>query len=294
MRKLGSDAFSNLVRAERGLGAPGGGCDIGRAISTYVSLLSAYPLKLSNLNRHFFVLSAYFDGSGKTNNKKETILTLAGLVSSDAAWPDFEREWQQMLGWYGLRAFHTTDAMSGGRAFKGWGEEKIRTLVRQLLTIISKFYGRKMYFKSCTIQLEDYRRARREISYLDKAEAMCVDFCVGSGLPPDDSNPGKEFQEIGLYFDMDEDFLKTIDPIWRQIRKRRRQFTWAHQVKFLLPLPSDQTPAIQAADLLAWIVGGHYRKREKAESFYPYVKNILLGMHRVYDYKSILRDYMKP
>lgn len=285
--------FENRELTSRGLGAPRGGCGIGGVWTETegISLLSVYPLSLLDPNRHFFVLKAYFDGSGKSHNKNETILTLAGLVSSDAAWPDFEREWRQMLGWYGLKAFHATDAMSDSRAFRGWGEEKVKTLVRQLLTIISKFYGRKVYFKSCTIKLADYRRAKQEIPNLYKAEVMCVDFCVGTGLPPDDSDPGKEFSDVSLYFDMNEDFLKTIYPIWSKMRKRKREFTWAHQVKVILPVPSEEIPGIQAADLLAWIVAGHYRKNEKAENFYPYTKDILIGMHRVYDYKAILRDY---
>lgn len=77
------------------------------------------------------MLKAYFDASGK-NDPATRILTLGGLVASEAVWPDFEKEWQAVLGLYCLDSFHMMDAIASQRDFKGWPTQKVDALVAQL------------------------------------------------------------------------------------------------------------------------------------------------------------------
>jgi hypothetical protein len=61
------------------------------------------------------MLKAYFDSS-----KDDQYISLAGIVSSEANWPGFEKHWLSVLKSYSLREFHMSAAMAKRGHFIGW------------------------------------------------------------------------------------------------------------------------------------------------------------------------------
>jgi hypothetical protein len=61
------------------------------------------------------VIKAYLDGSGSIYDQ---YISLAGIVSSEANWPEFENHWMSVLKSYSLREFHMSAAMMREKQFK--------------------------------------------------------------------------------------------------------------------------------------------------------------------------------
>jgi hypothetical protein len=53
------------------------------------------------------VIAAYFDDSG--TDPKHPALVIGGCVATVENWVNFQEEWQEVLGQYGLDHFHMTD-----------------------------------------------------------------------------------------------------------------------------------------------------------------------------------------
>ena len=61
---------------------------------------------------------AAFDASG--NKTDQTILLVAGFVSSVEQWMDFDRDWRKRLEDDGIEYFHATEFAHSRGAFEGW------------------------------------------------------------------------------------------------------------------------------------------------------------------------------
>jgi len=174
--------------------------------------------------------------------------------------------------------------------------------------VIGKFNGPDFLVKSCTVDLLGYNKAKEENEKLRTKEAICVNFCCGSGLLLDNERPGAEIQEVKFYFDFGEKFKDRIERVWRRFRKRREHPHWVDQIKSIEPASAKDVSALQAADVVAWIVNAHYYRERVAKSppdcfldsvhpIYYWVKalRLMLGlmgeMHGFYDYEKIKSDY---
>lgn len=289
-RTLGNNAFSNLRKTAGGLGAATGGCGIAVG-KRWIPLASSSSFHIPNPNRGQFVLQAYFDGSGQ-NKPGDKMLTLGGIVASGSVWTDFEKEWMATLQAHNLREFHMTDAMALRRSFKGWSNEKVENLLNDLLTVCSKFYSRRFYAKSCTVNLEEYWKFAKEILVLPTPEEICINACCGSGLPEDEENPGAEFQQVELYFDIHEDFRHKIQEPWER-GKRKHAGGWINQVQTIATICAEERPPLQAADLIAWTANAYHRKHERAKKLYPIMRSTIIGLHIFYDYGRLVSEYDK-
>jgi hypothetical protein len=242
------------------------------------------------------VLWGYFDGS--KDEVRGRCITLAGIVSSEAIWPEFEKKWMAALQSYGVSAFHMADAMAHPKRgdFTTWSEEHVaacvQALLEVLLGIVMDFVGREFVIKACTVNLVGYQKAKAEIADLRSAPALCVDYCCGTALPDKYGRPGGEHSRVIFYFDHEEPFLHTIDRVWRKGRKSRSG--WPTQIEQVLAVIAEKVPALQAADVLAWIVNGHYKGDTRARALFQSIKLFSLlshAMYRYYDYEQILRQY---
>jgi hypothetical protein len=66
--------------------------------------------------RALILLRAYFDESGIHGRPGVTVI--GGFVGSDAAWGAMGSRWQEILGNYGIKYFHMTDALSQEGEFR--------------------------------------------------------------------------------------------------------------------------------------------------------------------------------
>jgi hypothetical protein len=245
--------------------------------------------------RLFFVLKAYFDGC--SDGKQERFLTLGGIVASAKAWTDFEAEWQAVLlsKEYNVDWFHMTAAMAKPPQdqFRGWCCEEAHRLVKELLNIIGKFRGSPEFLvKSCTVDLAAYNNLKNtEGTALRTKEEICVNVCCGSALPSDpDSKPG-ELQKLELYFDVKEKFKDRIERVWSRHIKRRVHPTWVDQIVSIAPVRQMETPALQAADTVAWAVNAFYCGDERARAYFFMMR--IGQLHEFYDHERIKKEFVR-
>lgn len=242
------------------------------------------------------MLSVYLDGSGKTDGRYSA-LTLAGVAVSEMVRAAFEASWQDALRRLGLPWWHTTDAR---RRWKSEPKAFFKA-VEALFQALEPFRDQRLWAYSATVVLDDYARARREMT-LRAPEALCVDGSVGSlGYKDEKDLP------IVLYFDQGEEFRKHIQRVWEAARARKREWRyrrprgWVWQVERIASADSRESCGLQAADLLAWLVNRHHSvsrdeaapSSEQAEAqMRVWATHFFFKhFHRVIDYDYIVKRY---
>jgi hypothetical protein len=119
----------------------------------------------------------------------------------------------------------------------GWGEFK------------DHFYG-----VACTINMQDYKRASKEIPSLKEPEAICVDNVVTlalMALPDDPSKPFGKSGTVELFFDKGERFMHKINRVWRS--KPYHKLKGYHRlISAVAAVEARHVYGVQAADSLAW------------------------------------------
>jgi hypothetical protein len=88
-----------------------------------------------------------------------------------------------------------------------------------------------------------------------KPEKICVDAAVKQML----FEGRREFKdgEVELYFDRNESFRGHVYSEWA-IKKRSKKPWWSDMVKTVAPARMEDTPGLQAADMVAWLLNRHY------------------------------------
>jgi len=139
-------------------------------------------------------LKAYYDGSGKNDNVTK-VLTLAGFAAPERTWTKFEAEWKDVLERNVVQSFHMSYAMTFNGQFerlKRWDEARRKALLKDFFNVLGKFRTDHFEAYSCSVILDDYRRANCTIPELRSPEALCVNFCVGGlQLAPEDFDTPK-------------------------------------------------------------------------------------------------------
>jgi hypothetical protein len=79
--------------------------------------------------------SAYFDES--TGNGSP-VFVVAGFLSTDAQWTQFEKEWIEVRDEFGITAFHAQHFAKHKGEFLGWDEPKRKKFMARLLDIVQR------------------------------------------------------------------------------------------------------------------------------------------------------------
>jgi len=230
------------------------------------------------------------DGSRDGQNAR--FVTLGGIIASEIIWSKFDLKWNAALP-EEVGCFHMADAMAQPpqKAFRGWPEKKIQESITRLLNVLGEFNDEPMFIKSCTVDLKAHAAVRHELRPQQKIfkppESMCVDYCLGSAWPIDPVEPDARLM-IEIYFDRNEPFLNKIDSVWRRARKKKTA-GWPRQIKQIVQV-SKAFPAIQAADMIAWLMNAKYcgNQREQGMSF---MLHLLGPYHAFFDYDLIKERY---
>jgi hypothetical protein len=96
--------------------------------------VSPCTIALSGKFWALFLLRAYFDESGIHGRPGVTVI--GGFIGSDAAWGATERRWQEILGNYGIKCFHMTDAVSQVGEFKSTPSWMVHDICNSLATTL--------------------------------------------------------------------------------------------------------------------------------------------------------------
>lgn len=98
---------------------------------------------------------SFVDEAGHAMDERQRFLCLAGLLATEAAWSEFEIEWQGVCAAAGLREpFHMMDFAAQRREFAEWPEERRRELLRRLIAAIVRA---KAIPVGSVVSLDDYR-----------------------------------------------------------------------------------------------------------------------------------------
>jgi hypothetical protein len=79
--------------------------------------------------------SAYFDESSGNDSP---ILVVAGLLSTDAQWGLFEKEWKEILTEFRIKAFHDSHFATRKKGFRGMQESTRQALLAKLLDVVTR------------------------------------------------------------------------------------------------------------------------------------------------------------
>jgi hypothetical protein len=259
--------------------------------------LAFYPMfRLCGFNirdrwRIHMALKAYYDGC--TDERQLEAVTLTGVAATEEVWPDFEGAWLEVLRKHLVKdnIVHMTDLMSFQGNFSrenGWDEEQRHALLRDLFNVWGKLHKVDLEARSCTVMLQDWERANRELDKLPEPEAICVNFCVGGLRLP--LVCGNEPKPILLYFDQNEPFMHKINRVWQ--RKKKIPNTLFSQIRTIENATCEYFP-IQAADILAWIV--YHSDHGTVDDFLELSSTIAVRHSRLrYDYEKIMEHYPPP
>jgi len=231
-------------------------------------------------------LDAYCDGSRLDRDGAPALLTLAGHATDESVWERFGREWQAVLHETGLRSFHMKDAMANRGEFSdpAWSDTRLRKLLTDLTKVIQSA-GLAGY--SCTVNLADYERAKREHPRIRPAEAICVNGCMGALRLPDGL---QDPWQVRIRFDANERFMKHTEQVWRKARSHRRARGWPRQTVSIEKI-TGSPPPIQAADLRAWGAGHHHCPENTVFLDLLLFLVVQPSIHNYYNYGRIVREY---
>ncbi len=86
------------------------------------------------------LLTAYLDESG--TDGRSPVVAVAGYVSTDKLWNEFQCEWCDFLTKNGINVFHATDLIAGYGEFtnaKGWSKKRRENALRIADKLIAKY-----------------------------------------------------------------------------------------------------------------------------------------------------------
>jgi hypothetical protein len=102
-------------------------------------------------------LTGYFDASGSP--KEGTILTVAGFISFEPRWLQFEAAWIPVLAKEHVTCFHMHEFIKGKNEFAGWKQKRRE----RFITILGEIVAANVVLSSASfIVLEDWNEANRQ------------------------------------------------------------------------------------------------------------------------------------
>src|ERR1700724_2018791 len=209
-------------------------------------------------------MRGYYDMSGDSQR-----VVLAGYAATPSRWALFEKSWNEVLGNFQPRceSLHMRDAaqLRGDFAIKnGWSTERVDVLIYELLTRCLVTHGRPagedgLFAVVCTVELDDFKRAAREIPQLRNRGPywVCAEYVTGIALRllPQDPERPLFFRSgtVEMCFDRGERFAAQVrDERKRAMKRREGKRGPLSLVSAISEGVAREMPGLQAADYLAW------------------------------------------
>ncbi len=127
------------------------------------------------------MLRAYFDDSGTHEGSR--VVAMGGFVAREGQWEQYDREWRELLTKHGISYLRMADLESSHGNFEGWGEEKKKPLIRDVIGQVRKW---AKYAVSGLVVAQDYEQAvpewARQSAAFGDAYNFCFQMCVGQSM----------------------------------------------------------------------------------------------------------------
>jgi hypothetical protein len=225
-------------------------------------------------------MKCYFDGSKVSGPDGHWWLTLAGFTARDDFWNRFEKEWNsEVLHKREPHApyLHMTDLLTGNKVFTGWAVERRQALVMDALDYLQSCP--KLAFEAvvCTIDTTAREKLLEEGYEITDPHVVCGQCALGAAFSWCYEHYPEGIELAHVYFDRSERFMHPLHEQWQRKKKEERSSTVITDCFWGLIMgvddcEMDKTPALQAADLLAWATS---RQHSKIERPYLYLAEIM-------------------
>jgi hypothetical protein len=103
------------------------------------------------------VLTGYFDASGAPD--QGTVLVVAGFISFESRWLEFERRWNAALRDAGITIFHMGELINRKGEFAGWKQRKRERLLSKLIQIVIDTVVQNF---GCIVVLDDWNKVNQD------------------------------------------------------------------------------------------------------------------------------------
>jgi hypothetical protein len=219
------------------------------------------------------LLKAYFDHSGDGTDKQRYI-TLGGLVGPESGWSKLERGWKKTLCKHGAPEklgqpyFHAREAFKGVDGYLGWDareKQRVQELARELRIVIlaSTLFSWKrrdgLIPVSCTIDSMEYYQVKQSKPKLRPKYNICLDWCLLVAYQYAHLRHNEYGDELKIkpFFDgKTTKFYRTTCEL--QKGELGSSDWWPNHMELPEVVPIYESCAMQAADLLAWVLNRHY------------------------------------
>ncbi len=189
-------------------------------------------------------ITGYFDES--YSQKYPHIYTVAGYISTDEKWIEFNKEWQAVLDRERLPPFSMKDFVNGrNKNYKDWARKKKDSLLAELLSILDKTYLRGF---STSIILDDYKSLTDDDRYkFGKPHALAFNKCmldIKWWL-----KKVNVLEPIHYVFEQGANDNRTLNRLYREVLSRKERKSFGIESFTFAP---KKTTALQVADILAY------------------------------------------
>src|ERR1700693_3061758 len=202
-------------------------------------------------------MNCYFDGS--VGGISDEWLTLGGFIATDKTWAAFHNQWEALLrNRYPIAPYiHMTDLITGNDPFErkaGWTDCKVDALVSDVVTLLGQTSATgEMCAFACAVYVQARGRLVTEGYEVSDPAVICAEVGIGNLLNWYTDRYGLEL--ACLFFDQNEPFIKSIRSRWLKAMRPNRMVTdelfWG-RIEDVEPVSMQDTPGIQAADIVAW------------------------------------------
>lgn len=199
-------------------------------------------------------------GQGWTSG---SLITLAGLATEDAIWPEVEKQWAAILhddkNRPRAKYLHMKEAIHCEREFSyrnGWNQKKVFSLIMDLLMYLQTVDKKRFRQFACTVDLGAHRKLITEGYNLDNPIEICNSHCPFSVLAWYAHDYPGLIHSAHYFFDQNEPFEVPFKLQWtretqRAISPGGMDMFWS-LIKTVSCADMRTSPALQAADMLAW------------------------------------------
>ena len=212
----------------------------------------------------FMLFAAYLDGSGKLHNQNSDHVVLAGAVFYGDRVGEFGPQWTERLKTHSQAAkrpivpfLHTTEALRSDGHFKGWELPQVLTLLEDLATLtrdhsykLISAPANKTSFKNLPSDFQKKLQGPNELSF-----EICINDLV--------DDLGRHDQ---LHIACDDEENESIKMYKFLVRYKLRYPQRRDKFVGLCFADDRFHPALQAADLLAYVVREEFDRRTTGTS----------------------------
>jgi hypothetical protein len=189
-------------------------------------------------------VQAYFDGSGKSHDPNVDCVALAGYVSTEDCWKEFESDFSVLATEHRIDYFHTSELAARRGAYRNLNPYQTALLFAAFILLLRKFNKRDFSAVLYSVSMSGYRTIER---WLPTAEDIC-----GSRALDDLCAAVPSEHELQVFYDRGESFFPRLQNMWRHEKRRRADPRLSRINVFSAVDDWRKYPALQAADLLAW------------------------------------------